>query len=80
MIAETYLPTNHHLTSQLPSKESIAGKSNAGDNILTTRDPGMHFRMDAKAAGFYETAVFWQPPNRKTFRDAWNATRGILLR
>jgi hypothetical protein len=21
--------------------------------------------MDAKAAGFYETAVFWQPPNRK---------------
>jgi hypothetical protein len=22
--------------------------------------------MDAKAAGFYETAVFWQPPNQKT--------------
>jgi hypothetical protein len=66
MIAVTYLRTNHHLTSQLPSKESIAGKSNAGDNILTTRDPDLHFRMDAKAGGFYETAVFWQPPNQKT--------------
>jgi hypothetical protein len=66
MIAETYLRTNHHLASRLPSKESIAGKFNAGDNILTTRDPDLHFRMDAKAAGFYETAVFWQPPNQKT--------------
>jgi hypothetical protein len=66
MIAETYLRTNHHLASRLPSKESIAGKFNAGDNILTTRDPDLHFRMDAKATGFYETTVFWQPPNQKT--------------
>jgi hypothetical protein len=65
-ITETYLRTNHHLTSQLPSKESIAGKFDAGDNILTTRDPDLHFRMDAKPSGFYETAVFWQPPNQKT--------------
>jgi hypothetical protein len=66
MIAETYLRTNHHLASRRSSKESIAGKFNAGDDILTTRDPDLHFRMDAKAAGFYETAVFWQPPNQKT--------------
>jgi MFS superfamily sulfate permease-like transporter len=38
-IAETYLRTNHHLTSQLPSKESIAGKFSGGENILKTRDP-----------------------------------------
>ena len=65
-IAETYAHTNHHLTSQLPSKESIAGKFSDGDNILKTRDPDLHFRMDAKPTGFYETAVFWQPPNQKT--------------
>jgi Cytochrome c554 and c-prime len=65
-IVGTYLRTNHHLTSQLPSKESIAGKFTAGENILKTRDPDLHFRMDAKASGFYETAVFWQPPNQKT--------------
>lgn len=65
-IAETYLRTNHHLTSQLPSKESIAGKFSGGENILKTRDPDLHFRMEARPSGFYETAVFWQPPNQKT--------------
>ena len=65
-IAETYLRTNHHLTSQLPSKESIAGKFSDGKNILKTQDPDLHFRMEARPSGFYETAVFWQPPNQKT--------------
>jgi len=64
-IAETYLRTNHHLTSQLPSKESIAGRFTAGENVLKTRDPDLQFRMKAKASGFYETAVLWQPPNQK---------------
>ncbi len=65
-IADSYLRTNHHLTSQLPTKDSIAGKFTAGDNILRTGDPDLHFRMDARPDGFYETAVFWQPPNQKT--------------
>jgi hypothetical protein len=34
--------------------------------FLKTRDPDLHFRMDARANGFYETAVLWQPPNQKT--------------
>ena len=65
-IAETYAQTNHHLTSQLPSKESITGKFSGGENILKTRDPDLQFRMEARSSGFYETAVFWQPPNQKT--------------
>lgn len=65
-IAETYLRTNHHLTSQLPSKESIAGKFSGDENILKTQNPDLHFRMEARPSGFYETAVFWQPPNQKT--------------
>jgi hypothetical protein len=64
-IADTYVHTNHHLTSQLPSKKSVAGKFTGGENILKTRDPDLHFRMDAKANDFYETAIFWQPPNHK---------------
>ncbi|MGB8836495.1 MAG: hypothetical protein WCC67_07105, partial [Candidatus Acidiferrales bacterium] len=31
-----------------------------------TSDPDLHFRMDAKETGFYETGVFWQPPDQKT--------------
>jgi hypothetical protein len=48
-----------------PSKESIAGKITGGENILKRAIPTC-FRMDARAKGFYETALFWQPPNQKT--------------
>jgi hypothetical protein len=52
---------NHHLTSQLPQQ-----RIHRGQIFLKTRDPDLHFRMDARANGFYETVVFWQPPNQKT--------------
>jgi Cytochrome c554 and c-prime len=64
-IAETYAHTAHHLTSQLPNKDSILGKFTGGANILGTSDPDLHFRMEARESGFYETAVFWQPPDEK---------------
>ena len=65
-ISNTYARTAHHLTSQLPTKDSILGKFTSGQNILMTSDPDLHFRMDAKETGFYETGVFWQPPDQKT--------------
>jgi hypothetical protein len=64
-IAESYARTAHHLTSQLPSRDSIAGKFTDGANILKTGDRDLRFRMDAKGNGFYETAIFWQPPDEK---------------
>jgi len=64
-IGDTYVRTGHHLTSQLPTMDSILGKFTNGANILKTSDPDLHFRMDAKDSGFYETAVFWQPPDEK---------------
>ena len=65
-IVNTYARTAHHLTSQLPNKDSILGEFANGENILQTGDSDLHFRMDAKENGFYETAVFWQPPQQKT--------------
>jgi len=65
-IGNSYARTAHHLTSQLPTKDSILGKFTRSENILKTGDPDLHFRMDAKESGFYETAVFWQPPDQKT--------------
>jgi hypothetical protein len=65
-IGETYARTAHHLTSQLPAKDSILGKFTAGENILKTSDPDLYFRMDARESGYYETAVFWQPPDQQT--------------
>jgi hypothetical protein len=65
-IAESYLHTNHHVTSQLPSKTSISGSFAAGANVLKTSNPDLHFRMEERENGFYETAVFWHPPDEKT--------------
>ncbi len=65
-IADSYLRTSHHLTSQLPSKNSIAGSFTPDSNLLNTSNPDLRFRMDDRATGFYETAVFWQPPDEKT--------------
>jgi Cytochrome c554 and c-prime len=65
-IGNSYGRTAHHLTSQLPTKDSILGSFSRGENILKTGDPDLHFRMDAKESGFFETAVFWQPPDQKT--------------
>lgn len=65
-IGNTYARTAHHLTSQLPNKDSILGEFTNGENILKTGDSDLHFRMDAKENGFYETAVLWQPPEQKT--------------
>lgn len=62
----TYARTAHHRTSQLPTEHSILGSFTSGENVLKTDDPDLHFRMDAKESGFYETAVFWQPPDQKT--------------
>lgn len=65
-IVDTYVHTSHQLTSELPSKNSIAGSFAPGANVLTTSNPDLRFRMDARENGFYETAVFWQPPDQKT--------------
>lgn len=65
-IAETYRHTTHHLTSQLPTRDSIAGSFAPDSNVLKTSNPDLHFVMEARAGGFYQTAVFWQSPDQKT--------------
>jgi Cytochrome c554 and c-prime len=65
-INASYERTTHYITSQYPAKNSIAGKFTDGKNVLETADPELYFRMDSKPTGFYETAVFRQPPNEKT--------------
>jgi hypothetical protein len=64
-VANNYLHTAHHLTSQLPSKNSMAGKFTAGANTLRTFDPNLRFTMAAAKGSYYETAIFWQPPDEQ---------------
>jgi hypothetical protein len=55
--------TAHRLTSQLPSRAAIEGSFSAGENVLQTANPQLHYRMDSMARGYYETAVSGRAPD-----------------
>lgn len=58
-----YLDTAHHLTSREASAASIAGSFAAGKNILRTSQSELHYRMDARPDGFFQTGVLGTPPD-----------------
>lgn len=60
-IVEGYSKTAHKLTSRAPSQESILGSFAEHENILKTSNPNLHFRMESRPGGFYETAVSTLP-------------------
>ena len=43
----------------------MAGKFTAGFNTLRTFDPNLRFTMTAVRGSYYETAIFWQPPDEQ---------------
>ena len=49
--------TAHRLTTRYPTRETIAGSFQNGQNVLRTTNASLHFRMHADSAGFYQTAV-----------------------
>jgi hypothetical protein len=60
----SYLHTAHHLTSQLPDQHSILGSFVDGSNVLKISDPapvigdpGVSYKMEKRADGFYVTAI-----------------------
>ncbi len=53
----SYHRTAHAITSSLPSRDTIGGKFTAGENILQTVNPNLHFEMEAKDGGFFQTAL-----------------------
>jgi hypothetical protein len=59
----TFAATAHHLTSQLPNAASVLGSFKEGSNVLTISRPGgdgapgVDYRMEKKASGYYETAM-----------------------
>ena len=68
--SNSYLHTSHHLTSQLPSKDSILGSFSGESNTLISQrpalapwNPGLSFKMESKADGYYETAVIGSGSN-----------------
>lgn len=56
--------TAHRLTSQQPTAAAMAGSFSAGENVLRTSDPELHFRMDSAAGGFMQAAIVGHAPER----------------
>ncbi len=63
---QTYLQTAHQLTSSLPTRQTIKGSFEHGQNVLKTTNPDLSYRMDATANGFTETAVIGAAPDAVT--------------
>jgi Cytochrome c554 and c-prime len=70
---ETYYKTAHHLTSRVADKNSVVGTFGPGANILKTSNPNLYFRMDSRDDGFFQTAMFGQPPK------TWSRTERLDL-
>jgi Cytochrome c554 and c-prime len=58
---DSYRATAHHRTSRLPNSESIAGHFSAHENLMTTFNPELSFRMESRDGHFYESAVVSKP-------------------
>lgn len=81
--ALSYLHTGHHLTSQLPSAQSVHGSFTPGANLLTIVAPGnsvglpsLQFRMDHLANTFSETALTGFPGHLQQRRETIDIVTG----
>jgi len=63
-VSRTFAETAHHLTSRLPSKNSIAGKFSPGSNVLHTSNPYLTFVMSTTKDGYFESAVEELAPSK----------------
>src|ERR1700722_933277 len=54
---DSYLRTAHPNTSRLPDRNSIAGSFTYGHDAMSTLNPELTFRMEARDGHFYLTAI-----------------------
>ena len=54
---ETFLQTSHARASQSANGDTVMGSSQAPRNRLATRERQLHYRMDTRPDGLYQTAV-----------------------
>lgn len=65
----SFLETAHHLTSRPATAGSIAGSFRHWENVLGTSNPYLHYRMEARPEGLFQTAVVGMPPGVRTHSE-----------
>ena len=71
-----YLGTAHHVTSQQATATSIAGSFAPHKNILRTSQRELHYRMEAKQDGFFQTGVLGTPPDTISISERFDFVIG----
>jgi hypothetical protein len=71
-----YLGTAHHLTSQAANANSIAGSFAPGKNVLKTSQRELHYRMEARQDGFFQTGVLGTPPDSISVSERFDLVIG----
>lgn len=68
--------TAHHRTSMPASSTSIAGSFDGEDAVLRTSNPRLHFRLEARPGGYYQTAVLGAPPDTTEVSERFDIVTG----
>jgi hypothetical protein len=69
--------TAHRMTSRPVSRAAIVGSFQDQSNILRTANPGVHFRMDSTASGFYQSAVELRDGDSSTRTERIDIVTGV---
>ena len=71
-----YLATAHHLTSQPATATSITGSFAPDKNILKTHQPELHYRLESRSNGFFQTGVLGTPPDTASISERFDLVIG----
>jgi hypothetical protein len=73
---ETFAHTAHRGTSAHATGATIHGSFREGENILPSVNPYLHYRMEARADGFYQTAVLEGAEEARTISERIDLVTG----
>src|SRR5450432_3306382 len=72
-----YLETAHHLTSSLPTADTIEGSFDRPFNLMRTANPNLGFMMTASSDGYFQTAVdISDPEHGRTLTEPFDIVVG----
>lgn len=71
-----YPGTAHHLTSRQATRDSIAGSFSPGKNTLKTAEPELHYLMEARKDGFFQTGVLGTSPDTVSTSERFDLVVG----
>lgn len=74
--AATFQRTAHHRTSMPATSSTVAGHFEGDRAVLWTSNPYLHFRLEARADGFYQTAVQGAAPDTTEVTERFDLVIG----